>query len=398
MSTPEISHLRPVQQPAAMIQRARDGFPSLRELTYLNSGSYGLLADSVSSAVQDYLNLRIARGADWPTWVAKSESLQRKLARLLSAQPAEVAITASASAGINAVASAMTFPTGRERVVLSDYEFPTSGQIWFAQEKRGAIVKRVKENSEGRIPLESFREAIDERTRVVAVSQVCFRHGGGFSSEEIAEISEIAHRNGALLILDSYQAVGAVPLDVRTLGADFVVGGMCKYLLGTAGIGFLYARQDVIPDLVPTASGWFAQEEGRELDTFGNHPSSTATRFQAGTPPIINCYAAEAGLDIILELGVEAIWEKVRSVVEYGIHRFKDDGLSIATPSASPPRGPMVAVRACDDEALVADLLRKKIVTSSRDGNVRFGIHFYNEMSDIDVVADALVELRSHVA
>lgn len=374
--------------------RAR--FPSTQTLTYLNSGSYGLLSDAVEAAFQEYLDLRRRSGADWDAWVERSFRVAGKLAALINCSPDEIAITGSASAGINAVASALDFSGQRNRIALSNYEFPTSGQIWHAQEPRGAVVQHIAEADGKRIPLEHFESAIDERTRIVAISHVCYRHGAKLSDDEIRAITAMAHRHGAYVILDSFQSLGAEPIDVKALGVDFLVGGMYKYLLGTAGIGFLHARREVIGALVPTMSGWFAQEDVGAMDIFANLPSPTAARFQAGTPPVLGCYAADAGLDIILEYGADAIAARIRSLTALALERFRAEGFAVATPIES--HGPMLALPCCDAPKLVENLIADSIVTSCRDGNVRAGFHFYNDADDIDRLVAALIANRALLA
>ncbi|HEV2285103.1 MAG TPA: aminotransferase class V-fold PLP-dependent enzyme, partial [Steroidobacteraceae bacterium] len=213
----------------------RRRFPVLARKTYLNSGSYCALADSVRAAINAYMDDRLEVGANWDVWVAKNEAVRRATAAVLHAAPDEIAITASASAGLNALASALDFGGPRNRVVVSDFEFPTSAQIWHAQEPRGARVVHVPRDAHGDIPLEHFARAIDTGTRLVAVTQVCFRNGARLDIEGIVRL---AHARGALVLLDCYQAVGGLDVDVRRLDVDFAVGGMLKYLLGTAGIGF----------------------------------------------------------------------------------------------------------------------------------------------------------------
>jgi selenocysteine lyase/cysteine desulfurase len=377
-TAPEINGLAAV--------RAR--FASLPRLAYLNNGSYGLLADSVQAAIQEYVDLRIRVGADWDAWVERSFVLAGKVARLINAQDDEIAITASASSGINAVASAMDFSGERNRVLVSNYEFPTSGQIWHAQERRGAVVEHVAEDGEGRIPLDHFASAIDERTRIVALSRVCYRHGGKLLDDEIREIVRRAHRHGAYVILDVFQSLGAETLDVAGLGVDFVVGGTYKYMLGTAGVGFLYARRDLVESLVPTVSGWFAQEQVGAMDIFANDPSHSARRFQGGTPPVLSCYASDAGIGLVLDYGAEAIAARVAGLTAQALARFDEAGFQVVTPRSA--RGPMLALRANDSGALVARLIERDVVTSHRDGNVRAGFHFYNDEGDIDRLVEGL--------
>ena len=135
----------------------------------------------------------------------------------------------------------------------------------------------------------------------MAITHVCYRNG---AKVDVEGVVRLARAKGALVLLDFFQSVGTEAIDVKALGVDFAVGGMLKYLLGTAGVGFLYVRRELIEALVPTASGWFAQADVDAMDIFANDPSPTARRFQAGTPPVPNCYAAEAGIGLIRELGV----------------------------------------------------------------------------------------------
>lgn len=374
----------------------RREFPSLPRLAYLNSGSYGLLGNQVRAAFDEYLDLRMQVGADWDMWVERSLRVGAKVATLLNAQTEEIAVTASASAGMNAIASALDFSGERNRIVVSNYEFPTSGQIWHAQQPRGADIVHVPEDSEGRLPVEHFARVVDERTRIVVLSQVCFRHGGRIADDEIREITRIAHRHGAYVILDVFQAVGARPIDAKALGVDFVVGGMFKYLLGTAGIGFLYVRSELIDHLVPTASGWFAQQQMGSMDIFANDPSRTAARFQAGTPPVPSCYAADAGLGIILELGAQAISTHIGGLTDTAWQRFISEGFHLATPAGC--HGPMLALRAKDAPVLVQRLIEQGVVTSYRDGNLRVGFHFYNNEDDLDRLMAGLVAYRDLLA
>src|SRR5687768_10950993 len=270
----------------------RREFPLLEHKTYLNSGSYCALANSVKAAFESYMQDRLEVGANWDVWVTKNEAVRSLMAGVLHATPDEIAVTASASAGLNALASAFQFTGQRNKVVVSDFEFPTNAQIWHAQEPRGARVVHVPRAADGYIPAEMFEKVIDEQTKLVAITHVCFRNGAKL---DIPGIVRLARAKGALVLLDCYQSVGSVDIDVKALDVDFAVGGMLKYLLGTAGIGFLYVRDSFVQSLLPTNSGWFAQAEITAMDITANRPSPTARRFEAGTPAVVNCYAAEAG-------------------------------------------------------------------------------------------------------
>jgi selenocysteine lyase/cysteine desulfurase len=170
---------------------------------------------------------------------------------------------------------------------------------------------------------------------------------------------------------------------------------MLKYLLGTAGIGFLYVRGELIPALTPSNSGWFAQERITAMDITANRPSPTARRFEAGTPPVVNCYAAEAGLKLILEVGTDAIEERIRALTRRCLQGLEDIGWAAVTPAQDERRGPMVAIASRDSAGLFAKLMEQDIVTSFRDANLRATVHFYNSEEDIDAFVAAMRASRT---
>ena len=370
--------------------KLRTRFPVLEKKTYLNSCAYGALATDVTDALHRYLDDRNEKGTDWQYWVERNDSVRNAVANFLGAKPDEIAVTASASAGINSIASALDFSKGRNKVVISDFEFPTSAQIWHAQELRGANVVHVQEK-DGYIPVEQFEAAIDEETLIVAVTQVCFRNGARL---DIPAIAEIARRKGALFLMDGYQGLGTLDFNVHQAGVDFAVGGMLKYLLGTAGIGFLYVREALIESLVPTTTGWFAQEDIFAMDTSGYNPAQTARRFEMGTPPVPNCYAAEAGLQILEEVGLPAIEYRLGELTTAIKTEAKVAGYSLAVPDDPDRHGALMTIRTHDEHALVGILEEQGIVTSSRFGNLRISPHFYNNQDDLDSLFRALREQK----
>jgi selenocysteine lyase/cysteine desulfurase len=368
----------------------RKEFPVLQRKTYLNSGSYCALANEVKAAFEAYMEDRLLVGANWDVWITKNESVRALTATLLRASPDEVAVTASVSAGLNALASALEFSGPRNKVVISDFEFPTNAQIWHAQEPRGAKVVHVPRAADGYVPLEMFEKAIDERTQLVAITHVCFRNGAKL---DVPGIVRLAHAKGARVLLDCYQAVGSLDIDVKGLDVDFAVGGMLKYLLGTAGIGFLYARGSLIPALLPSNSGWFAQADIAAMDITANRPAPNARRFEAGTPPVVNCYAAEAGLTMLLRVGTPAIERRVYALTRRCMDGLQEIGWRSVTPEPDERRGATVAVPSRDSARLSAELARRDIVTSYRDANLRASFHFYNNEEDVDTFVAAMREL-----
>ena len=307
----------------------------------------------------------------------------------------EVAVTTSVSAGVSALASALRFDGGRDTVVVSDFEFPTIGQIWHAQERRGARVVHVRPEPDATISLERFEEAIDERTGLVAVTQVCFRNGSRLDVEAIARL---AHERGAPVLVDAYQAVGSIPVDVRSLGCDCLVAGVLKYLLGSAGLAFFYCRRDLVAGLEPTATGWFADRDIFEMDIRDYSPAPTARRFESGTPPIPAIYAGIAGIELMQEIGIAETEAHVRELNELLLAGLDELDAKVVTPRAPERRGALVCAASRDAEALVARLGDEGIVTSSRDGNLRISAHSYNTAEDVEAVVEALGKNRDLLA
>ncbi|RMG52755.1 MAG: aminotransferase class V-fold PLP-dependent enzyme, partial [Acidobacteria bacterium] len=272
--------------------RAR--FRVFQQRIYLNSCSQGALADVVEAGVTAYLTSWREQGSPWDMWTEQYEQARQQFAAFIGAHPDEVAIVSSVSAGINAVASALDFRS-RSKVVMGEFEFPTMGHIWLAQQRRGARVDFIAAR-EGRIPVEAYAQAVDETTRLVPIAHVSFLNG---VRADVRAIARLAHERGAWVMMDDYQDCGTRPIDVKALDVDFYLTGTLKYLLGPPGLAFLYVRRELIPSLQPTISGWFAQRDPFAFDVRRFDPSPTARRFQAGTPPIPNIYAAMPALDLL---------------------------------------------------------------------------------------------------
>jgi selenocysteine lyase/cysteine desulfurase len=376
----------------ALAERVRHRFPIFERLTYINSCSQGALSDAVREAYSRYLSDWDEHGAPWEYWVAQLDTARTSVAGLINASEDEVAITTSVSAGVDALTSAISFDGERDKIVVSDFEFPTIGQISHAQERRGARVEHVPAEADGTIPPERFEAAIDERTALVAITHVCFRNGGRLDVEAVAAL---AHERGVPLLLDAYQSVGSLPVDVRALDCDFLAAGALKYLLGSAGLAFFYCRGDLVEQLYPTATGWFADRDIFEMDIRDYSPASTARRFEAGTPPIPAIYAAIAGIELMKEIGIEETERHVRGLTELLLEGVDELGGVVVTPRAWDRRGALTCIASTDAEQLVAALGAQGIVTSSRDGNLRISPHCYNTAEDVETVLEALRRNRS---
>jgi selenocysteine lyase/cysteine desulfurase len=381
---------RPLQY-GPLPERIRHRFPIFKERVYINSCSQGALSDAVRASYEQYLADWDEKGAPWEYWVERQEAARAVFAGLVNAEPDEVAVTTSLSAGVSALASGLRF-TQRSKVVLSDWEFPTIGQIWHAQEARGARVVHVKGAKDGTIPVDHFERAIDDDTLLVSITHVCYRNGAMI---DVPKVVELAHERGALVLLDAFQSIGSLPVDVRELGVDFLGAGVLKYLLGSAGLGFFYCRRELVERVRPTQTGWFADENIFAMDHTDYSPAHTAARFQSGTPPVPSIYAGIAGMQLMQEVGIAETREHVLALNARLIDGLDELRAKLATPRRPKRRGALVCVKSTDAQALVTALGREGIVTSERDGNLRISAHCYNSVEDVDAV---LAVLQRHKA
>jgi selenocysteine lyase/cysteine desulfurase len=373
----------------------RDEFAIFDHAVYANSCSQGALANRVRAAAEEWLAGWDENGAEWEYWVERNEAARAAFAGLVHAEPDDVAVTTSVSQAVSALVSSLDLSGERNRIVISEYEFPTVGQIAHAQELRGAEVVHVVPEPDQAIPLERFADAIDERTALVCCTAVSFRSG---HRNDVPGIAELGHAHGAVVLADSYQAIGALELDVGSLGADVVTGGTVKYLLGSAGLAFMWVRHSLLEQLLPTQTGWFADEDIFAMSIADYSPHATARRFDSGTPPVPSLYPGVAGMELIAEVGVPAIEAHVRGLVDRLLAGLDALGATVATSRGEKEYGPLICVVSTDPNRLVDVLAAEGIVTSTRDSSLRISLHLYNVEDDVDGILAALERHRELLA
>jgi len=365
------------------IQRIRSRFKIFERKIYLNSCSQGPLSDAVQAGLEEFMASWHEQGSPWEVWVNRYEAARTAFAQFINASPDEVAIVTSVSAGINGVASALNFRE-RMKVVMGEFEFPTMGHVWLGQRVRGAEVQFVA--AEGnRIPAANYEKMVDRNTCIVPITRVCFKNG--FRSE-VEAITKIAHRAGALVMLDDYQDCGTRPIDVKAMDLDFFVTGTLKYLLGPPGLAFMYVRKELISSLVPTVTGWFGQANPFAYDLKVFDLSATARRFESGSPSVPNVYAALPGFQLLQEIGMENVAGQIKKLAQSLLSCARDLGVRAKTPADS--AGPLVVLQCKDSTLLVQKLAESNIVASNRHDGLRISFHVYNTMDDVKAVVEVL--------
>lgn len=370
--------------------RYRAEFPVFDRQIYLNTCSLGALSSRSRLRVEQFLSEWQERGAAawYDVWWSRLAELRERYARLLGARREEIALHASVSTALSVVASALDYRR-RPRVVTTALDFPTVAYQWLAK-RREKVEVEILESCDGiTVPLEAFEKAVDDRTAVVATSHVYFTSG---AIQDLRALAEIAHSRGALLLVDAYQSVGQIPLDVRQQGVDFLLGGGLKWLLGGPGIAFLYVRGDLIGELVPSVTGWFADRDQFRFDPRRLELHRDARRFEQGTPSLAAVHAQLGGLELLAEVGWERVYAATYELKEDLIASAWEAGLEPRVAGDPLRRASIVMIPSSNPEAAVRALADANIVADSRGGHVRISPFFYNRRDDY---AEAIELLRN---
>ncbi|GAB3961853.1 aminotransferase class V-fold PLP-dependent enzyme [Actinoallomurus acanthiterrae] len=354
---------------------------------HLASCSQGAVSDALADAMKEFQAVMYGPGDPWEPWIRCVDDARRRFAEFIGAHPDEVAILSCASEAAYQVASGFTWSPG-DAIVTTDLEFPSVAHVWLAQRTRGAAV-RFAPSTEGFATVEGYDRMIGAGVRLVSVPLISYRHGQRLP---VAEIISLAHHRGAQVIVDAYQGLGVERVDVTEIGCDYLIGGALKYLLGIAGIAFLYVRGGLARDRDPELTGWFGRADPFSFDPHGLDYAATARRFEVGTPSVAAAYATVAGLRLLSAVDAAAITAHVSGLTGHLHAELTRLGVRVASPASAESRGPQVAFHDPDPGRLAALLAARGILTSPRGGLLRLAVHYYNDESDVEAVVRALAE------
>ena len=375
--------------------RYRAEFPILERTTYMISNSLGAMPRGVYDSVRQYCDTWATRGVRaWEEqWWMMAREVGDALGAIMNAPAGSVSVHLNVTSCQAVVASCFDFTGKRNKVVYSDMNFPSVMYFWEAQRSRGARVQMVKTDDGIHVPTERILEAIDEETLLVPISHVVFRSS---YIKDVKAIVEKAHRVGAHVVLDAFQSLGNVPLDVQALNVDFAVGGVLKWLCGGPGTSYLYVRPDLGGKLEPKLTGWFAHENPFAFQIGPTKYGEAPFRFMQGTSNVPGFYTAMPGLKVIREVGVERIREKSKRMTERLIELADQRGWQVNAPRDPERRGGTVAINMPSSKEVCAELLRRDVLVDWRpNAGVRFSPHFYNTMEEIERAISTVDEILS---
>jgi kynureninase len=375
--------------------RWRSEFPILDSCTYLVSHSLGAMPRQAARELQDYADTWARRGVcAWSEgWWEIGRTTGDLLAPILGVERGTISMHQNVTVAQGIIASCFTFNDRRNRIVMSDLEFPSNMYLFEGFRRYGAEIAYVKSDEAVRAPLEPFLDAIDDRTLIVVASYVLFR--SSFVQNAQAIIDK-AHSVGARVVLDTYQAAGAIPLEIGASKADFAVGGSVKWLCGGPGAGYLYVRPDLAADIEPALVGWAAHDEPFRFETGAIRYAAAPERFQSGTPNVPAMYSARAGYKIVNEVGIGPIRAKSLRLTRRLIEGAQARGYTVNTPLDDRERGGTVTIDAPGGSATADELIRRNVIVDYRPGaGIRIAPHFYNTEEEIDhalATLEAIVE------
>jgi kynureninase len=373
--------------------RYRSQFPILERTTYLISNSLGAMPQGVYDAMKGYADIWATRGVRaWEErWWMLAAQVGDEIGALMNALQGSVSTHQNVTTCQAVVASCFDFSGKRNKVVYSDLNFPSVMYFWEAQQAYGARVNMVRTTDGITVPIERLLDAIDEQTLLVPVSHVIFRSA---YIQDAKAIIEKAHKVGAHVVLDTFQSLGTVPVDVQALDVDFACGGVLKWLCGGPGVAYLYVRPDLGRKLQPKFTGWFAHQNPFAFETGPTRYSESPFRFMNGTSHVPALEAARPGLKIIAEVGIDRIREKSKRQTSRLIELAMAHGWRVNSPRKPEQRGGTVSIDMPDAEAVCGELLKREILVDYRPkAGVRMSPHFYSKDEELETAIAAVEEI-----
>lgn len=373
----------------------REEFPIVNSKAgYLINNSLGAMPRQVSARLAEFADVWAREGVlAWRRWLPMVRETADLVGSIINAPAGTMMMHQNVSTLTSVLISALNFRGRRNKIVLTDLNFPSVVYNWMAQRANGARVEVVATADGISIDAQRVIEAIDDTTLVVAIDLVLFRSS---SLVDVAPIIEAAHRKGAIVVLDAYQAVGAVPIDVQHLNVDVLTGGSVKWLCGGPGAAFVYVRPDLLSQLRPLQTGWFSDKRPFDFRFGEVDYADDAHRLMGGSPSVPALYSAQSGYEIIRKVGVDTIRAKSLRQTQGLIDAADRQGLSVNTPRAASARGNTVCVDFAYSEDCSRRLIERGFVIDWRpNGGIRISPHFYNSDEECQNIMSAIAELRS---
>lgn len=367
-------------------------FPILDELVYLNHAGVAPISGPAAQALRDYADQAARFGTHRADWHKRIQAVRHAAARLVHARGShEIAFVPNTSTGLALAAEGLDWRRG-DNVIITSIEYPANRYPWQNLARRGVELIEIEPHPDGRLDVDEIVEAITDRTRLVSLSHVQFSTG---QCIELEPISKTVHQAGGYLCVDAIQSVGALPVDVQAMGIDMLAADGHKWMLGPEGAGIFYCHEDLIPALHPPIVGWLNMVNALDFLNYRFELRDDAQRFEPGSYNIPGILALGASIDLLLEVGIDAVWAQLERVTSHLCDGLQAKGYRVFSPrrDADERSGIVVFEPTVDKpaaEQIVADLERQGIVIVVRGGRLRASPHFYNTIEQMDRLVAAL--------
>ncbi len=363
-------------------QLYRREFPVTRSSIYMNHAAVAPISQRARNAMAGLIDdVHRFGAAHWNRWAEAYSAARNSAARLLNADPREIAFMKNTSEGVSTFANGLDWQEGEE-VVSVEAEFPANFYPWQLLEQKGVRLRLVPQ-TEGSVSLDSIDQMIGPRTRVVAVSFVQYVSGYRL---DLAKLGELCHNRGVLLFVDAIQGLGAFPLDVRRARIAGLAADAHKWLLGPEGSALFFLRADLLDRVRPTSIGWLNFRRALDFETRDSAWRDDARRYECGAPNTVGIYGLGAAIDFLLEVGIESIAEQILDVTDHLRRGLQEAGCQVFGPLNRQEASGIVSFvprQAAADQ--VVRLLRSQgVEVAARGGKVRVSPHFYNTRAEVD--------------
>ncbi|HXD80352.1 MAG TPA: aminotransferase class V-fold PLP-dependent enzyme [Candidatus Acidoferrum sp.] len=367
----------------------RAEFPLLDRYIYLNACSLGPLPRAGRAALDRYARDWDEKGTPvwYSDWIPLLARFRERIGELLHAPAGTTAIAPSVSVALTTLATGLPLPEGRRKVLIGELDFPTIGHQWLSRPE--FEVEFVPSTDGVTIPPSAFAERLDEQTALVVTTHLFYTTG---YLQDVRAISDAAHAAGALCVIDGYQTCGCVPIDVEAMACDAFVGGCLKWLSGGPGNAFIYVPGELVPRVRPQGTGWFATRDPFSFTLQELSFADDARRLETGTWAMPAHYAGLAGLELILEVGVSNIQERLRDLTDRIMERCDEAGVKTFTPRDRMQRCGIVTLESTHPEEVEARLHEAGVIVDSRPGRIRLSPHWCVTQEELERGLDLVFE------
>lgn len=381
-------------------QKYRSHFPILETSCYMISNSLGAMPREVESQLMHYTHQWQTDGVEsWHSWFPLVDTVSGLFGKIIGAEKDDVTLIHNLTIGSALIASCLDFTGKRNKVVFTELHFPTISYLWHGWQKYGARIHLVPSDDGLYVDTQKICDAIDEETMIVPISHVYFRSGG---LQDIKTIIDKAHSVGALVMVDSYQAAGVVPIDVKALNVDILASGVLKWLCGGPGAAFMYVRRDLHERFRPAIRGWLGDKEPFEFTMPDVHFANGMHRFLTSSIQVPCLYTAVPALKMMGEIGIEAIRAKSLQLTQRIIDRADEYGFKVNSPRDANKRGGALTIdpnglreSKLSTKAINDELIRRRFITDYRPPTgIRIAPHFYNTLDEVDAVMSEMKKIR----